>query len=606
MKSFIPVEYQKLRKLFSRSDKFKIVAIFVMMLGSIFLEVIGVGIIPAFIAIVANPSMVLENKRFGWIFYQLGITDARSMLIFGAIALIGIFLVKSTYLLLFKFIESRFTYNRRYTLSLRIMTAYMQAPYTFYLTRNSSELLRNTTGEVDNLINQVLNPTLIILKESMLALSLVIFLFIIEPLITFFVILILGGSSLIFLAATQKRVKYFGNQALKYREEMIKTARQAFGGIKDARVLNREKNFIEAYRVVAYESSLLQRKRAIIVQMPKPIVETFAVIGILLIALVMHIQGRPIADIIPIIALFGAAIVKLMPALFLITQQSTEVRYNIASVNPVHDDLMALQSAQKKFHKDRSQTKIIELQDSIQINNLHYQYPNSTEQALRGVTLEIPKGKAVAFVGPSGAGKTTIADVLLGLLEPQQGKIEVDGKDVFENISAWQYNIGYIPQFIYLSDDTMRRNIGFGLSDKEIDEEKIQKAVDLSQLRELVESLPKGLDAIVGERGTRLSGGQRQRVGIARALYHNPQVLVMDEATSALDNITEQLIIKAIEDLKGERTVIMIAHRLTTVMNCDIIFYMEEGKIVDQGTYNELIKRNKKFREMALENTKEK
>jgi ABC-type multidrug transport system fused ATPase/permease subunit len=177
MKSFIPVEYQKLRKLFSRSDKFKIVAIFVMMLGSIFLEVIGVGIIPAFIAIVANPSMVLENKRFGWIFYQLGITDARSMLIFGAIALIGIFLVKSTYLLLFKFIESRFTYNRRYTLSLRIMTAYMQAPYTFYLTRNSSELLRNTTGEVDNLINQVLNPTLIILKESMLALSLVIFLF---------------------------------------------------------------------------------------------------------------------------------------------------------------------------------------------------------------------------------------------------------------------------------------------------------------------------------------------------------------------------------------------------------------------------------------------
>jgi len=320
----------------------------------------------------------------------------------------------------------------------------------------------------------------------------------------------------------------------------------------------------------------------------------------------MVLQDRPISSIVPIIAMFGVAIVRLIPAINQVTQLLTDLQFNIASVNPVYDDLTLLKESTQAFRSDRRKKQKLELKKSIVIKNLHYQYPKSTEQALNGVNLEILYGNSVALVGSSGSGKTTLADSLLGLLVPQKGAILVDGVSISESISGWQQNIGYIPQFIYLSDDTLKRNIAFGLPDDKIDNEKILKAVELAQLSDLIEHLPQGIETVIGERGTRLSGGQRQRVGIARALYHEPQVLVMDEATSALDNITEHQIIGAIEALKGERTVIMIAHRLTTVMNCNVLFFMENGKIVDKGTYQELLIKNADFREMAKEMTADK
>lgn len=595
----LPPEYKKLRRLFSHGDKVKLILLFAMMMGAALLEVVGIGMIPAFVAIVANPQRILEHERFGSLLQQLNITTARELLIYGGIALIGIFIVKNSYTLLFRYIEARFIYNRRYVFSHKLMTAYMQAPYTFYLQRNTAELLRNVTGEINILINNVLSPSLKILIEFIMGTSVVVFLLFLEPIITLFVSVVLGGMAGIFLFLTQKRMKFLGNEAQRYRKDMLKAARQGFGGIKDTRVLNREPEFIEVFREMAYKSSRLQQSKVFISMIPKPVIETLAIAGVMLIALMMVLQGRPISGIVPVLTLFAVAIMRLMPAIHQITQTITDLRFHLPSVNPVYDDLTGLKPYIAEFKADRRKKEKLQLGQTIEISDLHYHYPNSTEQALFGVSLSIPHGKAVAFVGPSGAGKTTIVDVLLGLLEPQQGEILVDGKNIFHSISAWQQNIGYIPQFIYLSDDTLRRNIAFGLPDNKIDEEKIQQAVQLAQLSEMVSRLPDGLDTEVGERGTRLSGGQRQRVGIARALYHNPQVLVMDEATSALDNLTEQLIIDAIEALKGERTVIMIAHRLTTVMNCDIIFYMEEGKIVDQGTYQEILQRNMKFREMV-------
>ncbi len=595
----LPLEYNKLRHLFSRGEKFKLIILFLMMMIAAFLEVLGLGTIPAFVAIVANPQRVLEHETWGPIIARFGIKEPRELLVYGAILLVGVFVVKNMYLVLFRYMEARFINNRRYHFNHKLMTAYMQAPYTFYLGRNSSELLRNTTGEVNLMINSVLMPLMLISKEGIMSISVLIFLVVVEPVISLFVILVMGSLAGVFLFITQRRIKRFGLEAQKYRRDMMQAARQGFGGIKDARVLNREAYFAEVFRKMAFRSSRLQMMKKVISDIPRPMIETIAVAGIMAIAIVMHLQGRPIADIVPIIALFGVAVVRIMPAIQNMTQKLTDLRYNLPSVNPIYDDITALKASQREFRNDRRRKAKITLSDRITIRDLHYQYPNSEEQALNGLSLEIPKGRAVAFVGPSGAGKTTIVDVLLGLLEPQKGEILVDGENIFDSISAWQRNIGYIPQFIYLSDDTMRRNIAFGLPDDKISDENINRAVQQAQLQELVDRLPNGIDTVIGERGARLSGGQRQRIGIARALYHNPQVLVMDEATSALDNITEKQIIASIDALKGERTIVMIAHRLTTVMNCDTLYMMDKGRIVDSGTYNELLVRNAGFREMA-------
>jgi len=597
----LPEEFHKLRRLFSRGEKFKIILLFVMMMIAAALEVIGIGMIPVFVSIVATPDRVLEHDTWGPLLERIGIEGSRDLLIYGATTLIVVFLLKNLYVVAYRYIEARFIFNRRYVFSHRLMTAYMQAPYPFYLQRNSNELLRNTTGEVNIMVNQVLSPLLRISKEVIMGLGVVIFLFVLEPLITLFVIMVMGGVAGLFLYLTQKKVKQYGIEAQHYRRDMMKAARQGFSGIKDARVLNRERHLVEIFRRMARRSSTLQMRKKVISDIPRPLIETIAVTGIMAIALIMHLQGRPIVDIVPIVALFGVATVRLMPAIEQSTRHFTELRYNLAAVNPLYDDLSALKAYQQEFRSDRKKKAKTVLTEKIAIRDLHYHYPNSEEQALNGVSLDIARGSAVAFVGPSGAGKTTIVDVLLGLLEPQKGEILVDGKNIFDSISAWQRNIGYIPQFIYLADDTMRRNIAFALPDDQVDEQKVQRAVEQAQLTELVERLPDGLDTVIGERGARLSGGQRQRIGIARALYHDPQVLVMDEATSALDNITEQQIIQAIDTLKGERTIVMIAHRLTTVMNCDVLYMMENGRITDQGTYAELLARNAGFREMARE-----
>jgi ATP-binding cassette, subfamily B, bacterial PglK len=282
--------------------------------------------------------------------------------------------------------------------------------------------------------------------------------------------------------------------------------------------------------------------------------------------------------------------------------QFTSIRYNSYSVHPIYNDSLKLK--ENTIPKDELKSKDIRplrLQHSIIFNGVSYRYPGNHEPAIDNLTLEIPRGYAVGFVGASGAGKTTLGDLLLGLLNPNDGKVLVDGVDIHDNLPGWYKNVGYIPQFIFLADSTVKQNIAFGLPEEEISEEKLKNAIKAAQLESLIGELPMGVDTVIGERGIRLSGGQRQRVGIARALYNDPDVLMMDEATSSLDNLTEYYVMEALEALKGERTIIMIAHRLTTVMNCDVLYLMERGKIVQQGTYSELIKSSDQFRELAME-----
>jgi ATP-binding cassette, subfamily B, bacterial PglK len=592
---------RKLIYILPKGDTYKIAILFLLMMVAAGLEVVGIGMIPAFVAIVANPEGILGTAWLQPIFEFLSITSPRDLLIWGAFALVGIFIIKGGYIITYAYFEARFIFNRRYQISHRMMSSYMQAPYTFHLQRNTAELLRNITGEVNVVINVVVTNILSMAKEGIMAASILVFLFTVEPLITLMIILLSLMGSGSFILMIRKKLKIYGLDELNRRQEMIKAVNQGLGGIKDARVLNREKEFIEKFRIQALKSTRLMALLRFIKQIPKPIVETTAIVGMLLISVILVWQGRSMEMIIPILTLFAMATVRLMPSIQTLSSMYTNLRYNLVSLDPIYNDLKELEEYSTQLIEDRKSKKRVKLNYQIDIENLSYRYPGSDEQAMNNVSLTIPKGSAVAFVGPSGAGKTTMVDLLLGLLEPEEGAIKVDGVDIQGNLSAWQRNIGYIPQSIYLADETLRSNIAFGLPENEIDDDKVMEAVKLAQLHEMVNRLPDGLDTYVGEQGTRISGGQRQRVGIARALYHNPEVLVMDEATSALDNITEKHITEAIDALKGDRTIIMIAHRLTTVKNCDTLYFMKEGKIVQKGSYDELVKTNPQFREMALE-----
>lgn len=565
------------------------------------LEVAGIGMIPVFVAIVADPERIMSVEWLAPVFSLLDITTTKDLLIWGSITLVTVFILKSGYIISLNFFESRFIYNRRYTMSYRLMSSYMRAPYTFHLQRNSAELLRNITREVDVITNIVVTYLLKMGREGIMVLAILIMLFTVEPLITFMIILLSGLGGGTFILLNKKKMQKYGQEEQRRYADMVKAVHQGFGGIKEARVLNREEEFIKIFSNEAFKSTRLMAYLKFIQQIPRPIVETTAVIGMLLISVMLVWQDRAMSDIIPILTLFAMATVRLMPSVQELISMYTNLRYSMVSINPVYEDLKALETYNARYLKNRSGNPQLQLHREIEIRNVNYRYPGSEDSALSNISLTIRRGEVVAFVGSSGAGKTTIVDLILGLLEPDEGEILVDDIDIRTNISGWQRNIGYIPQSIYLADETLQSNIAFGVPKEEIDETKIMQAVKMAQLETLIQRLPDKLNTIVGEHGVRLSGGQRQRIGIARALYHSPQVLVMDEATSALDNITERQITRAIELLKGDRTLIMIAHRLSTVRNCDTLYFMEDGKIVQKGTYSDLVDTNSRFREMALE-----
>lgn len=593
---------KKIYHLYPAKDRVKLVILFGLMMLASLLEVLGIGMIPVFVIAVSDPDQLLQYPILGDLLLAADITSAEQMVVYGAIMLIIVYVAKNTYLGFFIYLKKRFVANRGVQLENRLFKAYMASPYTFYISRNSAELLRNVTSETKKVVEGTMLPFL------ELALNLTMFVFILgallylEPLISVVTILFLGIGGGLFLRYTREKNREYGMEDRMARKMKNKTVLQGLGGLKATRVLNRELLFLDDYKEWAERSKVANIYKYVVKTIPKFIIETLAVIGILLIALILVWEGRAITAIIPVLALFGAATVRLMPVFNQVISQVATLQYNAPSVDAIYDDLKLLEEEYQNVRKDilSGNVKKLELTREVSLKDIHYSYPDQKDKAVNGVSLNIPRGSAIAFVGESGAGKTTMVDLILGLLEPQKGAISVDGVNIEENIRGWQQNVGYIPQQIFLLDDSIRRNIAFGIPDDQIDEEKITAAVKASQLEELIERLPNGLDTIVGERGVLLSGGQQQRIGIARALYDNPQVLIMDEATSALDNVTEKFVIDAIEQLRGDRTIIMIAHRLTTVENCDTIYLMKNGRVTEQGTYHELIESSLEFRKMNL------
>jgi len=581
----------KLFSILPPSDKGKLALLFLLMLIAAAMEVAGISLVLAFISILADAERLMAIEWLLPILEYFSIDTPRTLLLYGSIALLGIFIVKTGYMFSFNFIQGRFIFNRFYFIADKLFQSYMNAPYVFHLRNNTAKLIRNITTEAHFLARYVMTNMLSFAREVVLLVSIAIFLLIVNPLVTLVVFVVMGGTSGLLIKFLRGRTDRRGSQALEERAAMIQRTNEGLGGLKEIRVMNRKSWFVNRFRLSA--RNIADAESFIFVSNHNIglVMELVAVFGMLLITFILLWQGKEVLTIVSMLALFGVAIVRVMPSLSKLINNYNTLKYYGYTVDCVVDDLKALEKIRGDVDKKKEMDgPKLDFQHNIKLNGVSFVYPETSQLVLNNVSLTITKNTAVGLVGASGAGKTTIVDLILGLLELNQGSITVDGMDIRTRMRGWRKNIGYISQFIYLLDNTIRNNIALGLDEKDINEEQVLNAVRAAQLEGLVSRLPQGLDTMIGERGVRLSGGERQRVGIARALYHDPEVLIMDEATSSLDNQTERYIIEAIESLKKDRTIIIIAHRLATIKNCDVLHLLKNGTVVASGSYEELAK----------------
>lgn len=591
---------RKLFKLMSRNERFGTgLLLCMMMLGSA-LEVLGVAAIPAFIGLLGQPERLLEYEFVQSVYAALDISSMRSLLLWASGGLLLVYVVKNLYLVLLYVFNAHFIYGRSYSISRRLFRLYLYSPYPFHLRRNTSELLRNVRDNVDIISAHLLIPLVTLGMEVISFTFIFTLLLVVHPFVTLIAFGIFGVTSAVFLTAIKKKNSVYGRQEQAERKSLIQVVNQGFGGLKSTIVLQRQNYFYEAFSSSASRIRDAARYNRITLQIPKPLIETLVVLGMLAVALLFLVRGKDVGQIVPTLALFGTAAVRLMPSLKTIISSYSKVKYYRYALDAIYSDIDRLEAVDGEDGVVTTPAAPWLFNDRITLEDVDYVYEGADEAAVKNVSLEIRKGERVAFVGPSGSGKTTLVDLILGLLTPTRGCMKVDGTNMLEQVREWQRNIGYIPQDIYLSDDTIRRNVAFGIPDEDIDDEKVWTAIEAAQLRDHVAGLPDRLETTVGEHGVRLSGGQRQRIGIARALYTNPEVLVMDEATAALDNRTEKEVMLAIEALSANHTVIMIAHRLSTVKQCDRLYYLEKGRINDCGSYEELLQSSREFERMTV------
>jgi ABC-type multidrug transport system fused ATPase/permease subunit len=561
------------------------------MIISALFETLGIGLIVPFVNIVTNPTVIKENNFLAFLYKTLRFQSTTTFLIFSVVMLLLIFVIKNLYILLFQYAQNRVILNQQVKLSGKLFNEYLTKPYTFHLQRNTAVLLRNVNSEVPKVLQGMVMSTLQLLTELLVITCILVLLLFSATTATVVTSVLLGGSVFLFYKIFRKKMGELGKEQQLVSGLMIKWINQGLGASKEVKVSGKEQFFVYEYTKQSRINANISRYRMMLDQTPRLFIETLLVSAVLVTMLIILFQGTNTTQIVSTMALFAMAAFRLMPSINRVMAMITSIRFSQPALQVIYEDLSTniedstsnlLSAPILRFPENGEKA----FNNSIRLSNVSFRYPNQEKLSIKDVSLTIPIGQSVAFVGESGAGKTTLVDIILGLLEPEKGNVLIDGEDLQGLISLWQQKIGYIPQTIFLSDDSVRGNVAFGIPSDKIDDTAVWRALEQAQLKDFIESLPDKLDTSVGERGVRLSGGQRQRIGIARALYHNPEILFMDEATSALDNETEKEIMKAIDGLKGEKTLIIIAHRLSTIENCDIVFKINNGRLI--ATENKL------------------
>ena len=564
----------KIRTIYNKKQQIKFLFLFGLIVVSGFLELIGISLILPFINVVMNPEIIMTNRYLNFVYNFFHITDTTNFLIFLAFVLIASYIFKNLYMLVVYYFQYKVLYNAQKDISLQLIRYYVNQPYSYHLNINTSEMVRIVTDDTSR-CSDFLTNAFFMLTEFIVLLLVISFLFYINKTVTFILVVLFICIFLVIFKILKPRLKIFAKNNQKYHAGMIKWIQQSLGAIKDIKILQKEQFFINKYYDSSVKYTSAQKHFHFLEQFPRLLIESFVVSIILSVIIYLLYKGIDASTIIIQMAVFAMAAFRLMPSMNRMQVALNALMYYMPSINVVYRDL---KNTRVSGYLKEDENKQLNMEKDVLINNISYKYPNTEKYIFKNVSFSIKRGKSIGFVGPTGAGKTTIIDVILGLLNPTDGSITIGGIDVHKNKNNWFSKIGYVPQFIYLTDDTIKNNILF-YDDENVDEEKLNIVIEQAQLKEFIESLPKGLDTIVGERGIRLSGGQRQRIGIARALYKKPEILVLDEATSALDNETEKAVMQAIEHLYGKITMLVIAHRLTTIEKCDEIYEIRNSVV---------------------------
>jgi len=574
---------QMIWRMLKKSERRGLGMIFVLMLIGTVLEMFSLGLVVPIVGLLVNPDYVdrvpLVHRLFG------DLTTTQYVL--GAMGLlVGVYFLKTLFLIWKTWVQRGFSNDVTVRIAQDLYENYLRQPYPFHLERNSAIMIRNSQSSA-SLMGGVIDPLLLIASEFLVSGGLLVLMLLLEPVGSLSAIAVFGSFSIVFRRITSSRIAKWGEAQNFYKGSIIQHLQQGFSGVKDIKILGREDYFIAGYNRDLSGNAFVQRRYAVAQTLPRFSMELLTIICLGLLVSLMVLSNKAISDILPVLSLFGAAAFRLLPSISQVINSFMSININRPIVNNLYNDLSL------KIPATTTEQKSRKLLDRIDVEGLSFSYARTTRDALNNVSIHIRRGEAVGLIGSSGSGKSTLVDILLGLLEPTSGRVCIDGIDIRQNLRGWQDQIGYVPQSIFLTDDTLRRNVAFGLPKDKIDDDAVKSAIRSAQLEEFVASLPDGMETVVGERGVRLSGGQRQRIGIARALYNNPDVLVLDEATSSLDTETEHGVMQAVQALQGDKTVIIVAHRLSTVEYCDRLYRLENAQIVDEGTFSEVTSRTK-------------
>lgn len=579
---------KKLSAILDKGQKVKIAGLLVLILIGGLLETAGVSLIMPFLYAILDEQTFATNKYVVAIMDLLGMEETKSFIFLLLFALIFMYVFKGVYLIFLTYVQSRFVNRNRCRCTTNLLSQYLHRPYEYYLYAETSTILRTIYGDMDNIFNLLLQ-CMNLAAELVVSVCLGVFLLFVDFKMMIVVVGLLLAVTIFITKVVKPRLNTIGEAAREEQAGLYKWILQGVTGIKDVKVHNKMDYFTGRYRENASAYANYQIKNNVLTNLPRLLIETVAIVGILAYVGVSMATGVEMASLLPLISAFALAAMRLLPSVNRVNTYMANIAYYESALNYIYENVdteaMSRQEELDAYRLANPNTTLIVLEKEIELNDITFAYPNTDKKIFDKADMKIPVGKSVGVVGPSGSGKTTIVDVLLGLLKPQTGTITSDGTNIMDNYEAWLAHVGYIPQTIYMLDDSIRNNIAFGVKEADIDDARVWEVLEQAQMKEFVENLPDKLDAQIGERGVRISGGQRQRLGIARALYHNPELLIFDEATSALDNDTETAIMEAIDTLHGQKTMVIIAHRLRTIENCDIIYEVSGGKIsMQRGT----------------------